>query len=157
MIDVDPSDQILEIGSGPGAAADLICQRLDRGRLLCIDRSEAGHSRTQRRNAKHIEDGKLTVRQIDLASLKLPRRMFDKIFAVNVNLFWVRDASAEVELLRDRLLPGGAIYLFFEAPDQDERPAIVKAVGEILRKFDLEVSVAESQSPRVLALIGRRD
>ena len=71
--------------------------------------------RTKRRNAKYIEAGRLTVRQIDLATLRVPVKRLHKVFAFNVNLFWVRDCADEVALLHERVLPGGAVFLFYEA------------------------------------------
>ena len=49
VMDVGPGDNILEIGCGPGAGAELICQRLETGKLFAIDRSESGVDRTKRR------------------------------------------------------------------------------------------------------------
>jgi len=39
---------------------------------------------------------------------------FPKVFAFNVNLFWVRGCADEVALLHERVLPGGAVHLFYE-------------------------------------------
>ena len=50
--------------------------------------------RTKRRNAACVEAGRLTVRQIDLATLRVPVKRLNKVFAFNVNLFWVREAAA---------------------------------------------------------------
>ena len=104
LMDVQPADQVLEIGCGPGAGAEAICAKLETGKLFAIDRSESGVDRTKRRNARHVESGRLTVRQIDLATLRVPVKRLNKVFAFNVNLFWVRDATDEVALLHERLL-----------------------------------------------------
>jgi hypothetical protein len=47
--------------------------------------------------------------QADLGSER-----YDTIFAVNVNLFWVRSCAAELDLVKRLLKPGGALYLFYE-------------------------------------------
>ena len=65
--------------------------------------------RTKRRNARYVESGRLTVRQIDLATLRVPVKRLNKVFAFNVNLFWVRDCADEIALLHERVLPGGAV------------------------------------------------
>ena len=90
LMDVKPNDHVLEIGCGPGAGAQLICERLQTGKLFAIDRSESGVDRTKRRCREYVESGRLTVRQIDLATLRVPVKRLHKVFAFNVNLFWVR-------------------------------------------------------------------
>ena len=156
MIDVQPNDNVLEIGCGPGYAAELICQRLESGKLFAIDRSESGVDRTKRRCASHVESGRLTVRQIDLATLRVPVKRLTKVFAFNVNLFWVRACADEVALLHDRVLPGGAVYLFYEANRPELVPTIVKKASAALVQGGFRVSVVEQKAPAVIGLIGRR-
>lgn len=153
LMDVQPSDQVLEIGCGPGAGAELICARLDSGKLFAIDRSESGVDRTKRRNAQHVESGRLTVRQIDLATLRVPVKRLDKVFAFNVNLFWVRDCHEEIALLYERLVPGGAVYLFFAAP-RPELPHIVERTSAALTAAGFRVQIAEHKAPPVVGIIG---
>ena len=156
FMDVQPSDHVLEIGCGPGAAAELICSRLESGRLFAIDRSESGVDRTKRRNAKSIEEGKLTVRQIDLATLRVPVKRLHKVFAFNVNLFWVRKCDDEVALLHERVLPGGAVYLFYEANRPELVPNVVTKASKALTDGGFRVSLVEQKAPPVVAIIGKR-
>jgi len=156
VLDVQPNDQVLEIGCGPGAAAEVICARLEKGKLFAIDRSESGVDRTKRRNKKYIETGRLTVRQIDLATLRVPVKRLDKVFAFNVNLFWVRACADEVALLHERVSPGGGVYLFFEANHRERVPQIVEGCSTALSNGGFRVSVVESRNPPVIGVIGRR-
>jgi len=156
LMDVRPDDNILEIGCGPGAGAELICERLQTGKLFAIDRSESGVDRTKRRCAKHVEAGRLTVRQIDLATLRVPVKRLTKVFAFNVNLFWVRDCADEVALLHDRVLPGGAVHLFYEAKMPELVPNIVSKASQALSSAGFRVSVVDQKAPPVVGIIGRR-
>jgi trans-aconitate methyltransferase len=156
VMDLQPSDHVLEIGCGPGAGAELICSKLETGKLFAIDRSESGVDRTKRRNARHVEAGRLTVRQIDLATLRVPVKRLNKVFAFNVNLFWVREAADEIALLHERLLPGGAVHLFYEANRAELVPTIVKKASANLAAGGFRVSVVEQKAPAVVGLIGRR-
>jgi trans-aconitate methyltransferase len=156
LMDVQPSDHVLEIGCGPGAGAELILSRLDTGKLFAIDRSESGVDRTKRRNAAAVESGKLTVRQIDLATLRVPVKRLNKVFAFNVNLFWVRECADEVALLHDRVLPGGTVYLFYEANRAELVPNIVKKASAALEAGGFRVSVVEQKAPAVVGILGRR-
>jgi trans-aconitate methyltransferase len=156
FMEVRPDDHILEIGCGPGAAAELICSRLETGKLFAIDRSESGVDRTRRRCAKCIEAGRLTVRQIDLATLRVPVKRLTKVFAFNVNLFWVRECADEVALLHERVLPGGQVFLFYDATRADQVPTIIEQASAALQQGGFRVSVVEQKTPAVVGIIGAR-
>jgi len=156
LMDVQPADQVLEIGCGPGAGAELICAGLETGKLFAIDRSESGVDRTKRRNARYVESGRLTVRQIDLATLRVPVKRLNKVFAFNVNLFWVRKCADEVALLHERVVPGGAVFLFYEANRPDLVPNVVRKASAALTEGGFRVSVVEQKAPAVVGIIGRR-
>lgn len=157
FIDVQPQDHILEIGCGSGQAADLMCRRLEgRGKLFAIDRSEAGVDRTKQRCAAHIDAGKLTVRQIDLATLRVPVKRLTKVFAFDVNLFWVRDCKDEVALLHERVLPGGSVNLFYDTTRPEQVPQIIAKTAEALTEGGFRVYIATSDKPPVVGIIGRR-
>ncbi len=156
VMDVQPHDNVLEIGCGPGHAAELICQKLQTGKLFAIDRSESGVDRTKRRCKQHVDSGRLTVRQIDLATLRVPVKRLNKVFAFNVNLFWVRDCRDELALIHERVVPGGAVYLFYEAKQPELVPTIVKKGSESLTKAGFRVSVVEQKAPPVVGLIAKR-
>jgi len=156
LMDVGPADNVLEIGCGPGAGAELICHRLETGKLFAIDRSESGVDRTKRRCQKFIDAGRLTVRQIDLATLRVPVKRLHKVFAFNVNLFWVRACADEVALLHDRVLPGGAVFLFYDANRPELVPNIVGKASAALSEGGFRVSVVDQKAPPVVGIIGRR-
>ena len=156
LMDVQPNDQVLEIGCGPGAGAEAICAKLETGKLFAIDRSESGVDRTKRRCAQYVESGRLTVRQIDLATLRVPVKRLHKVFAFNVNLFWVRACADEVALLHERVLPGGAVYLFYEAKSPELVRPIVEKASAALADGGFRVSVVEQKAPPVVGIIGRR-
>ncbi len=156
LMDVEPSDHVLEIGCGPGYGAELICEKLETGKLFAIDRSESGVDRTKRRCAKYLEAGRLTVRQIDLATLRVPVKRLNKVFAFNVNLFWVRECRDEVALLHERVLPGGQVFLFYEAARRELVPEIVRKASAALVDGGFRVSVVEQVAPPVVGIIGAR-
>ncbi|MDQ4149265.1 MAG: class I SAM-dependent methyltransferase [Actinomycetota bacterium] len=95
VLDVQPGDRVLEVGPGPGVAAELIAEKLNDGFLLAVDRSATAVERTRARTAAHVAAGKVEVRHTSVEQLDINER-FDKIFAVNVNLFWVADATAHL-------------------------------------------------------------
>ena len=80
---------MLEVGSGHGVAAALVCERLDGGRLLALDRSATMTATAHRRNRASVEAGVAEFRTTTLArDADLAPASFDVVFAVNVSLFW---------------------------------------------------------------------
>lgn len=116
LLEVAPDDQVLEIGCGPGVAVALLCERLSTGRVTAVDRSATAVERTIRRNEAHIASGRAVVERCELADLDPHRGPFDKVFAVNVNLFWVRPAETEIDLLLRLLRSDGVLRLFYDSP-----------------------------------------
>jgi SAM-dependent methyltransferase len=113
-----PEEHLLEIGCGPGVAVALVCERLAGGRIVAIDRSATAIARATRRNAQNIASGRALLRraaleQLTPADLPGARTRFDKVFAMNVNLFWTRSPARELDLIRTLLAPGAALYLFY--------------------------------------------
>lgn len=157
FMDVQPQDHVLEIGCGSGAAAELICRRLEgKGKMFAIDRAEAGVDRTKQRCAQYVEAGRLTVRQIDLATLRVPVKRLTKVFAFDVNLFWVRDCKDEIALLHERVLPGGSVNLFFSTSKPEQVPEMLNKASAALTEGGFRVYIVDSKDPAVIGIIGRR-
>ena len=118
VLDPAPGDHLLEIGCGPGVAVTAICPRLTGGRIVAIDRSATAIARATRRNADCLAAGRavlqtVALEDLDPAALPWGGRGFDKVFAMNVTLFWVRSPARELELIRGLLRPGGGLWLFY--------------------------------------------
>ena len=83
-------------------------------------------------------------------------KRLNKVFAFNVNLFWVRDVADEIALLHERLLPGGAVYLFYEANRAELVPNIVQKASAALAGAASGSRWWSRRRPPVVGLIGRR-
>lgn len=132
VLDPGPTDQVLEIGGGSAASAAVICERLTSGRLLAVDRSAAAVRRISTGNAAHLASGRLAVQQSALADLDAPSGTFDATVALNVNLFWVSDAAAELAVVRRVLRPGGALHVLYGLPSPTDPDRVVGAVRAAL-------------------------
>ena len=147
LLEVAPDDQVLELGCGPGVAVALVCERLSTGRITAVDRSASAVERTIRRNEAYIASGRAVVEQGAVGALDSRRGPFDKIFAVNVNLFWVRAAASEIDLLRRLLRPDGALRLFYGFPgdgEHDGRSAATAAAALEARGFNTTTTYDDS-------------
>jgi SAM-dependent methyltransferase len=121
---IRPGDRILEIGVGRGVAAALVCERLRTGRFVGLDRSGIAVGASQEANRTHVESGTARFVKSALADAKLDGR-FDKIFAINVNVFWL-GPEKELAVIRRLLTPGGHVYLFYEPPAWCQIPGAAK-------------------------------
>jgi cyclopropane fatty-acyl-phospholipid synthase-like methyltransferase len=116
LLDVRPGDRILELGCGNGVAVSLICDQLGTGMITAVDRSPAAVERAARRNAPYVASGRARLCCLDIADVGRLGRCYDKVFAVNVNLFWTRGAHAEIAALKEVMRPGGTLRLVYETP-----------------------------------------
>jgi SAM-dependent methyltransferase len=112
LLDVQPTDRVLEIGFGPGLAIAELSRRVGpSGHVYGIDHSDVMLRQATRRNAAAIQAGRvtLTVGAVE----QLPPALdgpFDAILAVNSLGFWTAPAQ-RLEALRRRLTPGGRIAI----------------------------------------------
>jgi SAM-dependent methyltransferase len=126
---VKPLEHVLEIGCGHGFAVALLCDQPSRGRLTAIDRSRKMIEAAQKRNRAAVAARKVQFETVALADADLARQRFSRIFAINVDLFWI-DPSRELPVVRRLLKPGGALYLFYRPPS----PAQVRPVATKLSR-----------------------
>ncbi|MEV0250409.1 methyltransferase domain-containing protein [Nocardia sp. NPDC050712] len=119
---VRPGDRVLEIGPGASESIACVARALDAGHYVGIDRSATAITRATERHAALIDSGRVRLVHAGLEHLRAGRAVagvdfgagtFDKILAVNVNLFWTRRPDAELALVRDLLAAAGTLNLFY--------------------------------------------
>lgn len=112
LLDVQPTDRVLEIGFGPGLAVAELSRRVgDAGHVDGIDHSEVMLHQATRRNAAAIAAGRVSLRRTSVD--QLPPSLggpFDAILTVNSLGFWPAPTERLNELRR-RLRPGGHIAI----------------------------------------------
>ncbi|MGW0658596.1 SAM-dependent methyltransferase [Streptodolium elevatio] len=156
QLDVQPKDRVLEIGGGRGVAAALVCELLTDGRLVGLDRSESAVKGATARNAGYVADGRArfvlgTLEGADLAS----EGPFDKVFAVNVNLFWTRDPAHELDLIRGALAPEGTLRLFYEPPPAGQLGSLGARVAATLAANGYAAETTTDPTETVLCVAAR--
>ena len=154
MLDVQPDDVVLEIGCGGGVAVALICDRLADGHILAVDRSPTMIERAQRRNSGCVAAGRASFRVASLELVALDEAGFSKIFAINVNLFWVRDPDAELAVLARSLLPDGRLFLFYDPPTVGQVEQTMEALSAALERSGFDTTT--TTDGRLLCVSGSR-
>jgi hypothetical protein len=80
----------------------------------------------------HVASGRLELRAVELARLDVVSDRFDKVFAINVNVFWTGRAEPELRCIRDALAHGGEVFLVFDLPSATRASEITARVGDSL-------------------------
>jgi ubiquinone/menaquinone biosynthesis C-methylase UbiE len=129
VLAVQPADRLLEVGCGHGVAVSLVCERLDRGRITAVDRSSKMIETAKKRNQAHADKVRLIASSLEQADLG--DEVYDKAFAVHVAA--LHKPGKALELVRQRLVPGGRLYLFSQAPGWKAREEAEQFGGELGR------------------------
>ncbi len=137
VLSTRPGERVLEIGCGRGVAIELICRETRAEHVVGVDRSATAIGAAEERNREHVEAGRVRVIHAALADLETEER-FEKVFAINVNLFWLRPA-AELEVVGRLLAPDGKLYLFYEPPSAGKVDHIVRVCRQFLEEGGYEV------------------
>lgn len=155
-LDIRPTDCLLEIGCGRGVAVALVCDRLTTGTITAIDRSPIAIKAAMARNRDHIASGKAVFHVLALCDADLPAYGYDKIFAVNVNVFWT-DGTRTLAAVRNVLAPPGVLHLVYQPPTARQLPTLAEKLAPALARSGFSVDdplVVEGGTP-LLCISGR--
>lgn len=119
-MDIQPSDQVLEIESGHGVAVSLVREPPDDARITAVDRSEKVIVAARTNSALPASMHRSLRVRAEFPDVDLDDRRFSTIFAIHVPLFR-RDRNAALARLWRLLAPGGTIHLIGQPPRDDTR------------------------------------
>jgi ubiquinone/menaquinone biosynthesis C-methylase UbiE len=135
LLEIEPSDVVLEVGSGPGVGFELAAARAHEVRLVGVDPSQTMLEIARRRNRGKIEAGRVELRRGTVDRLPFDDATFDEAMAMN-SLHLRPDVVAGLKEVRRTLRRGGrmavAITRFSrESPDQFERYLVDSGFAEV--------------------------
>jgi ubiquinone/menaquinone biosynthesis C-methylase UbiE len=110
LLDVQPTDRVIELGCGPGVALAAIATRATRGLVVGLDHSQVMISQARRLNRAAVGTGRVVLIHAPVESLSLSDVPFDAALAVNTVGMWP-DPTARLRELARVLRPGGRIAL----------------------------------------------
>ncbi|ASB88152.1 class I SAM-dependent methyltransferase [Bacillus sonorensis] len=100
LLDIQPYDRILEIGTGGGAALSRIAEKLESGRACGIDSSKSMIKQSLRRTERLREEGKAEIKYGRAENIPFADRSFHKVFSVHTVYFWTDARQALKEIYR---------------------------------------------------------
>ena len=108
LLDLKPTDRLLEIGYGPGLAIEAASKRITEGLIVGLDHSETMLHQAKKRNQEAIQQGLVELYLGTIDTLPAQCKLFDKIFSANVVQFWPNPTET-FRKLKTLLAPGGII------------------------------------------------
>ncbi len=110
LLDVQPTERVMELGCGPGVAIQALADRAKQGLVVGVDHSEVMIRQAARRNAATVRSGSVQLVHSPVEQLQLRDGPFDAVLAVNSVGFWPQPAIRLREV-RQLVRPGGRIAL----------------------------------------------
>lgn len=141
LLDLQPTDNVLEVGFGHGRTLARAAETVLEGRLAGIDFSDVMVDVAARRNRCAIAGGRMELSHGDSASLPYADNRFDKTYSVHTVYFWPDPARQLGEIFRV-LKPGGRMVLGFRSTQDAAAMASlpreiyqIRAIPEIVAAF----------------------
>jgi ubiquinone/menaquinone biosynthesis C-methylase UbiE len=122
LLDVQPSDRILEIGFGPGVAIQEVARQLGDGVICGADISMAMVRAARRRNRKAVRAGRVDLRQGGFDKLPFGDGLFDKVYTINTVYFWMKPEQVLAEARR--VMKAGGMLVVTFMPAERWNPAL---------------------------------
>ena len=135
-LSIQANDHVLEIGFGTGALINKIAMLLDNGFVEGIDFSKSMVAIAQKKNRKHIDNGKVIIHLGDFNEQLFEDNSFDKIFSVNTVYFWKKPETTIAKIYRI-LKPGGKVIIGFHEKSDMEKMPLNKDVFQYYSTDDL--------------------
>jgi ubiquinone/menaquinone biosynthesis C-methylase UbiE len=110
LLEIEPTDTVLEVGFGAGQGIKLAAEQARHGRVMGIDLSEMMVWVATRRNAQAVKAGRVALAQGAITALPFADQSFDKIMTIHTFYFWPEPIRALSELSRV-LKPGGRLII----------------------------------------------
>jgi ubiquinone/menaquinone biosynthesis C-methylase UbiE len=139
-MDVQPGDDILEVGFGNGANMELLAERASNGHVAGAEISKTTIEMAARRNARAISQGRVTLHQASGGALPFDDEAFDKACTV-ATMYVIAEPSGVFEEMHRVLKRGGLAAVTFPIRESFMRFKPAKTEGFHLHELaDLEAA-----------------
>jgi SAM-dependent methyltransferase len=167
LLQLRPTDRVLELGFGAGRGLALALARVPQGRVIGLDRSPTMLWVAARSNRTALRQGRLRLLRGDLAQLPFAGPTVDAIVTIHTFYFWPNPLDVARQLVA-LLAPGGRLVSTFATtrtrpdgtrevwPVQVQAEALAVALAE---QRDLQVALRSGPNSRQfnnLALVVER-
>ncbi len=134
---VQTNDHILEIGFGTGRLICEMAKQISGGRIEGIDFSSSMVSIAQRKNKKHIADGKVKILEGNFDEMPYKQNIFTKVCSVNTIYFWPKPENTAKKIAAI-LKPQGQFVVAFVDKNQLEQRNLNENVFHFYSEDDVK-------------------
>jgi ubiquinone/menaquinone biosynthesis C-methylase UbiE len=133
-MDIQPGDNLLEIGYGPGLGIQMISKLCESCTIHGVDFSKLMYNKARNLNKFNIDKGKMKLQYGDFLNIPIAKNQYDKIFCLNVIYFW-NELNIPFEKTLSLLKTSGIFYIFMaDANTLKEK----KAPDSVFNKYSIE-------------------
>jgi ubiquinone/menaquinone biosynthesis C-methylase UbiE len=144
LMDVQPDDDVLEVGFGNGANIALLAERASNGQVAGAEISKTAVEMASRRNARAISEGRVTLHEAAGGALPFDDDAFDKACTV-ATMYVIADPSAVFKEMHRVLRPGGLAAVTFPVREKFMRFRPARTDGFYLHELaDLEAAFRDT-------------
>jgi ubiquinone/menaquinone biosynthesis C-methylase UbiE len=144
LMDVQPDDDVLEIGFGNGANIELLAQRASNGHVAGAEISETAIEMASKRNAQAISEGRVKLHRAAGGALPFDDGRFDKACTV-ATVYVIADPSAVFREMHRVLKPNGLAAVTFPVREKFVRFKPTRTEGFYLHELaDLEAAFRDA-------------
>lgn len=130
VLEVQPADQVLEVGFGPGAALAEVARRAPQGFVAGVEPSATMIAQASGRLRDGVAAGQVELKPGTATEIPYEDGRFDRVFTVNTIYFWGNEIEEALREMRRVTKRGGRFAVVFRAV-ADER-------GGVLRVYAME-------------------
>jgi SAM-dependent methyltransferase len=148
LLDLRPSDHVLEVGSGHGRTLERAAATLTTGSIAGVDLSEEMVRLAAHRCRSLIRDGKVAVTVGSSEHLPFPDQDFDRALAVHTVYFW-SDPRTHLREIRRVLRNDGRFILVCHAKDDATAGDFPESVYRFYTPDEVVLLLEESGFQRI--------
>ena len=131
LLNIQPTERVIELGCGPGVAVAALADRATQGLVVGVDHSEVVIAQARHRNAEGMRQGRVHLIHAPVECLQVTGGPFDAALAVNTVGMWPEPTTRLREIGR-QLRPGGRIALVSQPRCPGATAATSAAAGDRL-------------------------
>ena len=141
LLDIKPTDRILEIGAGSGLAVQLAARNCPLGLVAGIESDSFLVRRARKRNKVDITHGRIVIGAGSVSALPYPDSSFNKVYSINSVQLWphlLRDLKEVHRVLR----PEGKLVVVRQLWDGRGRKGNLKLKEDIQERLPQQIAMA---------------